>query len=255
MPPRAHGPIVDSFVEELTAARSRDEAERALLHALVRLELGSAVALCRGGRDTDWRATRSSGAVERLPDAAGLAALAAAPDDAALPVGLLHVRAPRAHLLVADCRPDSAQAELVHALFLVWCSADDAEPRAALEAAALPAQRPRPAATLVELLRASCGGTPLHLEGLSARSVSTAATPGLVQILDEVLAPIRGDASAKVRVFDSRGPHAGIVLVIESSAAALARTAPASLGRSGWSWRADATPSGGSRCQLWLPAA
>jgi hypothetical protein len=260
MPPRAHVPIVEALVGELAAAPSRDACDRALLHALVRLELGSAASLWRcneaAGEAAErgaaqWAAVRACGALERLPTVDRLAASAGADDDVLVPPGVLRVRGPRAQLFLADCRADSAQAELAHALFLVWSSADAAMPAGDLEAAALPAAPRAGTRTLVELLRERCGPL-VRLEGLPTRALSSPLEPGLLQVLDEVLEPLRGDCTAKVRVFPSRGPSAGLVLVLESASAALARAAPASVRARGAAWTAHATPQGGSRCQLWL---
>ncbi|TAJ10734.1 MAG: hypothetical protein EPO68_14940 [Planctomycetota bacterium] len=260
MPPRAHLPFVETLVAELAAAPSRDACDRAFLQALARLELGSAASLWRcaepesQGGAARWRAVRACGAVEHLPAEVRLAACAAAADDVLVPAGVLRVRGPAAQLFLADCRADSAQAELAHALFLVWSSADAALPAGDLEAAALPSAARGGAPTLVELLRARCDGPCLRLEGLPARALSTPLAPGLTQVLDEVLAPLSGDRSASVRVFQSRGPRAGLVLVLESAAPSLARAAPAAVRSRGGAWSAHPTPQGGSRCQVWLPA-
>jgi len=262
--PRVHRPFVDALVAELLEVDERDQRDQRFLSALVRHELCGAAALWRrgvqrAGAAPNWSPVRSVGATELLPPAAVLLRLAMQHDDLLLPPRLTRVRGGTdAQVFLAECAAHSAQADLAQALTLVWnaCAPPVSGSRLDQGASLLrgnEGRRMRRVAELFEAAYATHPGLKLELDELPEHVRNAPADARLMELVEQLLAPLPGAARASLRLRPGRDERAGYELVL-ASAEDLPLDQPTALLALGGRWQAAAVPEGGILCRAWLPA-
>jgi hypothetical protein len=262
--PRAHRPFVDALVAELLVVDDRDQRDQRFLGALVRHELCGAASLWRRGVQRpgaapSWSPVRSVGPTELLPPPAVLLRCALHNDDLLLPPRLTRVRGGAdAQVFLGECAAHSAQADLAQALTLVWnaCAPPASGSRLDQGASLLPGTEVRRGRRVAELLEAANHAHPglaLELDELPEHVRNSPADARLVQLLEQLLAPLPGAARASLRLCPDRDRRAGYELVL-SSAEDLPLSLPPALLALGGQWQAAAVPGGGILCRAWLPS-